>query len=209
MKVNWKGLLVTMFLLSACATDPRNAADAYQTRSEADQAALDSQQARNQVQALNLIAIEDAQREQAIKESGLAKTQAVYGWVIYYGGMALTVTVVCLVLSIGIGSSIAIVGSGRAMARVADVRANLVYLDKATGTFPQLIQYIGNGKYSLTDPTDHSTLMLDTRNEPDRVAIRGAIAVRHALVMANAASKSKDPTGVAMVQPLVIDSLEA
>jgi hypothetical protein len=37
------------------------------------------------------------------------------------------------------------------------------------------------------------------------VAIRGAIAVRHALVMANAASKSADPTGVAMVQPLVLE----
>ena len=200
---------LAVLILSACATDPRNAADAYQTRMEADQAAKDSQQARAQEQALNEIAIQDAQREQAIKDAGLAKAQEAYGWMVYWGGIALTLTIVSAVISVGVGASYAIVGSGRAAAQAAMVRANLVYLDKATGTFPQLIQYIGNGKYSLTDPTDHSTLMLDTRNEPDRVAIRGAIAVRHALVMASAASKSADPTGVAMVQPLVIDSVEA
>ena len=200
---------LAVLILSACATDPRNAADAYQTRMEADQAAKDSQQARAQEQALNEIAIQDAQREQAIKDAGLAKAQEAYGWMVYWGGIALTLTIVSAVISVGVGASFAIVGSGRAAAQAAMVRANLVYLDKSTGQFPQLIQYVGNGKYSLTDMNDHSTLMLDTRNEPDRVAIRGAIAVRHALVMANAASKSADPTGVAMVQPMVIDSVEA
>jgi hypothetical protein len=196
---------VMLFVLSACSVDPRNAADAYQTRIEADQAAKDSQQARAQEQALNEIAIQDAQREQAIKDAGLAKAQEAYGWIVYWGGIALTLTIVSAVISVGVGASYAIVGSGRAAAQAAMVRANLVYLDKSTGQFPQLIQYVGNGKYSLTDPNDHSTLMLDTRNEPDRVAIRGALAVRHALVMANAASKSADPTGVAMVQPLVLE----
>jgi hypothetical protein len=196
---------VMLFVLSACSVDPRNAADAYQTRLEADQAAKDSQQARAQEQAMNEIAIQDAQREQAIKDAGLAKAQEAYGWMVYWGGIALTLTIVSAVISVGVGASYAIVGSGRAAAQAAMVRANLVYLDKSTGQFPQLIQYVGNGKYSLTDPNDHSTLMLDTRNEPDRVAIRGALAVRHALVMANAASKSADPTGVAMVQPLVLE----
>lgn len=196
---------LAVLILSACGVDPRNAADAYQTRLEADQAAEDSQQAREQEQALNEIAIQDAQREQAIKDAGLAKAQEAYGWMVYWGGIALTLTIVSAVISVGVGASFAIVGSGRAAAQAAMVRANLVYLDKSTGQFPQILQYVGNGKYSLTDMNDHSTLMLDTRNEPDRVAIRGAIAVRHALVMANAASKSADPTGVAMVQPLVLE----
>lgn len=200
---------VMLFILSACGADPRNEADAYQTRIEADQAALSAAQVRAQEQAMNEIANQDAQREQAIKDAGLAKAQEAYGWIVYWGGIALTLTIVSAVISVGVGASYAIVGSGRAAAQAAMVRANLVYLDKSTGQFPQLIQYVGNGKYSLTDMNDHSTLMLDTRNEPDRVAIRGAIAVRHALVMANAASKSADPTGVAMVQPMIIDNVEA
>jgi hypothetical protein len=168
------------------------------------------EQALEQKINMDGVALQDAQRNQEIKDAGLDNAKKAAGWLTYYGGMAITISMVALVLSIGAGGSLAVVEIGKAAGRAAMVKANLIYLDKSTGQFPQLLEYLGSGKYSLTDMNDHSTLMLDTRNEADRLAVQGAIAIRHALVLSAAASRSTDPTGVAMVHPLIIEQeLEA
>ena len=201
-----KYILLAVLILTACAPDPRRDAAAYATRIQADNAALSADQARQQQTRLDEITIREAERKQEIKDAALDKAKQSAGWVAYWGGVAVTISIVAIIISAGVGSSYALVGAGKASARFAEVKASLIYLDAKTGQFPLLLSPLGNGRYSLTDPSTNSVLMLDTRNEPDRLMVQGAMAVRHALVMSNAAAKSQDPTGVAQVQPLIIDS---
>ncbi len=198
-------ILTVVLFLTACASDHRNEADAYETRTVADQAALDAEQMRSHQAALNAIELAEAERAAQIREANKAQSAQTMGWILRYGGMALTVSAVMVSLAAGAGLSAALIEGGRAAGRAAMVKANLIPLDRATGQYPALIQYMGNGHYSLTDANTGLTLELDTRNEADRAMVAGAMAVRHALVMSTAAAKSKDAEGVAMIQPMVLE----
>lgn len=208
--MNKKMMLVifTALTLTACAGDPRNEADAYETRILAEQAALDAAQARSHQARLDALELADAEQTLQVRTANQAQAAQTLGWVIRYGGMALTVSAVMVSLAAGAGLSAAMIEGGRAAGRAANVRANLIPLDRTTGQYPALIQYLGNGRYSLTDANTHTTLELDTRNEPDRAMVAGAMAVRHALVMSAAAARSKSPEGVAMIEPMVLEVAE-
>jgi len=199
--------LVVAMALFSCAPTPQDVADAEATSSESRQGELDAIQAREQKIKMDAIQVQEAERAQEIKDAGLENAKKIYSAIIYWGGITLVIVLMYVIVSVGKGLNIAIEGAAHAIARAAIVKANLIYLDPKTGQFPQLLEYLGDGNYSLTDMNDHSTLLLNTHNEPDKIAVRGALAVRHALVMSNAASRSKDPTGVAMVQPLIIDQV--
>jgi len=200
-------LLVSMVLIG-CSPNPKDVAKAEVMRSEAQQSALDATRAREQQIKLDEIEIQNAEREQAVKEAALANKKHAREMVTYWSGIAITISLVIVILTLGASGSIAIYGSGRAFARAAMVRAQLIYLDKNTGQFPLVLEYAGKGIVSLTDPNTNTTLLLNTRNEPDRLMIQSVAAIRHVGILANASSRSKDPTGVAMVQPLIIDSEE-
>ena len=208
--MNKKMMLVifTALTLTACAGDPRNEADAYETRTLADQAALDAEQARSHQAALNAVELAEAERAAQIREANKVQSAETMGWILRYGGMALMVSAVMVSLAAGAGLSAALIEGGRAAGRAAMVKANLIPLDRASGQYPALIQYMGNGRYSLTDANTHTTLELDTRNEPDRAMVAGAMAVRHALVLSAAAARSKNPEGVAMIEPMVLEVTE-
>jgi len=201
-------LLVCAMALFGCGPSPQDYAEADVMRSQEQQAMLDATQAREQQIKLDAIAVQEAEREQAVKDAALANAKLAAQWVAFGGGIALTISLVMVILAVGASGSIAIYGSGRAVARAAWVKANLIYLDPKTGQYPLLTEYVGKGVFSLTNANTEKTLMLDSRNESDRLAIRGAIAIQHALVMSNAASKSQDPSGVSIIQPLVIDDRE-
>jgi hypothetical protein len=197
--------LAIAMALFACTPNPKDVAKADVMRSEENQAALDAAQAREQKIKLDEIALQDAEREQAVKDAALENAKNAAARVAYWGGIALTISLMMMILAVGASGSIAIYGGGRAVARAAMVKANLIHLDKVTGQYPLVLEYAGKGIVSLTDPNTGMTLLLNTRNEPDRLMIQSAGAIRHVGVLANAASKSKDPTGVAMVQPLIIE----
>lgn len=198
-------VLVAFLFLTACTADPRKDAQAFETRSEAEQAVLNAEQVRAQEQALNEIELQEARRDQEIKDAALEQSKSVYGLMIYWGGITATIALMFVIVSVGRSLKTAIEGFGEAAARKAIVQANLIYLDKATGQYPLLLEHVGKGVYSLTNMNTEKTLLLNTRNESDRLAIRGAMAIQHALVMSNAAVRSKDPTGVAMIAPLILD----
>jgi hypothetical protein len=198
--------LIVGVLLTGCSTvDPRKSAEAYATQSQADQLARDATQEREQKAILDAIAVKDAERTQAIKDAAMVNAKAVYGWMTLWGGITLTIVLVYVLISIGRGLNVVIQGTGEAMARAAMVKANLIYLDKTTGQYPLVLEYAGKGLVSLTDPNTNTTLLLNTRNEPDRMMIQTAGAIRHVGVLSAAASRSKDPAGVSMIQPMIID----
>jgi hypothetical protein len=201
-------LLVVALALFGCMPSPLDVAEADVLRTEARQAELDAIQAREQKALMNEIELADALREQELKDAALENAKAAAARAAYWGGLALTVSLVIVFLSVGAAAGIAIYGSGQAIARAAMVKANLIYLDKATGQFPLVLEYAGKGLVTLTDPNTGATLLLNTRNEPERMMIQTAGAVRHVGVLAAAAGKSKDPTGMAMIQPLIIDAEE-
>lgn len=198
-------MAAVIFALTSCTPDPRTIADAQQTDAETYAASELAAQELAQKKILDGIVVDDAKREQLVKEAALENEKYIATVRSLWTGMATTVVLVSLLISAGAGGSIAIVGMGKAAANKALVTSNLIYLDKTTGQFPQLITYVSKGVYSLTDLNDHSTLLLDTRNEADRLAVQGAMAIRHALVMSNAAARSRDAAGVALVAPLIIE----
>jgi hypothetical protein len=88
-----------------------------------------------------------------------------------------------------IGGGWAAIGAGRAAARAAIVRANLIPLDAATRQFPLLLNYLGRGRYSLLDPNTEMVTLLDTRQPADRDKFRQMGMVKLAGVVAQEAGK--------------------
>ena len=179
-----------LVILASCAPDPRNQADAYKTTVLADQAAADQAEAR---------AARTVQDNQAAAEllSTEAARVAAWRWFDYCLGAAGSV----IVIGLAIGSSWAMIGSGRAMAKAADTRAMVVsfQLDESTRQYPALMTYLGAGRFSLANPNTQSVLMLDTRQPGDRQAIRAAGAVMLAGAVAREARRSNQPEGVAVI----------
>lgn len=186
-------LIPFVLLLAACAADPRDAAQADVMRLRANQDALDRQQARLLSAALAALR---AQEEQAISAARIEARAMLWRW----AGRAGTV----FLLALALGGAWAAVGAGRAASRLVELRARLIPLSGETFQYPLIIQYIGQGRYSLTNPNTGQTLRLDTRNAPDRQLIAAVGATQIAGLLAMRAAKSKDPAGVAIIRPPVI-----
>jgi len=186
-----------ILIMAACSPDPRDQAEAEQIVMEAEQNAADQEQERQQ--AAETYALE-LQEKQATSASRVQAIQTITKVTSIAGAIGLAV----VILSAGFGFGLAFVGSGKAAARLAMVRANTLPLDKVTRSFPAVFSYVGRGRYTLTDPNSGATHFLDTRNEPDRQLISVLGAVRLAGVVAQEARKSSDPAGLAVYQPVVI-----
>jgi hypothetical protein len=211
-----KRLLPILFLIlvmSACAPDPRREAEAYQIKSQADQDALNQSQQRQhsedvhavEIQALQVqqtIRAEELRVEQELREATAREMQNGTNRMIKYGFIFGTFALCTLFVSVSYG----FVGVARAQVRAAEVKANLIPLDSVTRQFPALLQYVGKGKYSLTNLNVNGTLMLDTRNDADRQMIATAGATQIAGVIASEAAKSNDAAGVAIIRPTVINA---
>lgn len=198
------GLLA--FFMSACAPDPRREADAYKTRVQAD--ALAAAQAEQVWAQTNTDSIKNQHDQIAIQNEKAAQDQwqATTKQVIYWSGLALTIALVLSLTTTAIGFSWAVVGTGKALAHAAEVRSNMIHLDRVTRQFPLLLQYVSHGKFSLTNMNNGQTLLLDTRNEADRQMISAASMVQVAGVIASEARKSSDPAAIAIMQPPAIDA---
>jgi hypothetical protein len=126
-----------------------------------------------------------------------AATARILRWTSTAGGAALAI----LIVSAALGGALGLVGAGKASARYANVRANLIPLDEGTRQFPLFLQYQGKGRYALANPNTGSVTMLDSRREPDRQMIRAMAAVVLYGAIGREARLSKDPAGVAIIQP--------
>lgn len=194
-------LILFSLALTSCAVDPRKEADAEKTRSEAAQAALNSEQARRFAEDRHALNLEDSQ-------AATAERQAAQARLIRNAGIAGAVGLWFVTLALAVGLAWAFVGSGRAVAVRADVRARLIPLDPVTRQFPLLLQYTGRGKVALYNANTGSVAMLDTRREEHRQLIQASGAVQLAGAIAHEASRSRDPRGVAIIQPILTDICE-
>lgn len=190
-------LAVFLLLVSACAPDPRDQAEATQIIMEAEQDAANQVQERQQEADTYT---QELLERQATSETRIKAIQMITRSSSIAGSIAVFITIIAA----GIGFGWAFIGSGKAAARFATVRANILPLDKETRSFPALLSYAGHGRYTLTDPNSGATHYLDTRNAPDRQLISILGAVRLAGVVAQEARKSSDPAGLAVYNPVVI-----
>lgn len=190
-------LLLLIIAAAACTPDPRDQAEATQIVMEAEQDAANQEQERQQAAETYALELEEKQATSAARIKAIQTVTKVASIV---GSIGLSITL----LAAAVGFGWAFVGSGKAAARFAEVRANLLPLDKETRSFPALLTYAGHGRYTITDPNSSATHYLDTRNEPDRQLISILGAVRLAGVVAQEARKSSDPAGLAVYQPVVI-----
>ena len=185
-------ILFSLIVLAACAPDPRREAAAFATRAQAEQDAADRTQSRDQNQELHDLQVQNVKAEQAAWQSAMTK-------VIHAFEVTAPIALTLIVLAAGVGLSWALIGAGKATARYVVVRANLIPLNAATRQFPLLIQYIGKGQFTLTNPNTNATLQLDTRNEPDRQMILAAGNVQYAGALAHESRLSLKPGEVSII----------
>jgi hypothetical protein len=180
-------------LLSGCAVDPRNVADAEAIKLKASEDSLDRQAARIQAADSHALALQEAEGIQAARVGALR---------LFYQAAGLAGSLV--VLGLAAGLALCSVGIGRGVARSALLRSDLVPLAKSTRQFPLVVQYSGRGRFSLVNPNTGAVLMLDSRRSEDRQLIAASGAVQLAGVISAEAARSNDAPGVAMVRPVVV-----
>lgn len=183
--------LVALFIIS-CAPDPRREADAYATTTEADSRAADAEQQRAHQEALH---IQEMQNREAVQSAW----QNALNQIIRTGTLFAEFAVVMLLLGVGVSGVWMMFATSKAYSIWAENKANQIQLNSTTRQFP-LIKYAGKGFVSLTNPNDNSTLLLDTRNEPDRAKIIAMANVQHSGALAHEARLSHRPGDVAQIQ---------
>ncbi len=189
-------IVLLMFVTTSCVADPRREADAYATRKAAEM------QAYAQKQALQQDAEEHALLMEKLREVGAWISTMMMTTMI-----AVMFTVFVSMASLGIGVSFASIGTGIGMAKRELVKPHQIKLDRVTHQYPILPVYLGNGKYSLTNPNDGSVLMLDTNNPADMLKVRAAFGVQHTGTLAHHARLSHKPGEIAQIDaPQILEA---
>jgi len=196
---------ITFILLTGCTTDARKEAQAYQIRSEADQAAITAEQQRAQADEAHAIYMEQLKLEQQHRTATAAQWEAGLNTMITWAFRIGTIALCIVIIGIGRGAHQAALGIGEAASKKAMLAAHLIPIDTQTGQYPALLQYNGSGKYTLTDINAGITLQLDTRNKAEAQMVAGAIAIRQSYVLATAAARSDDNgQSIAAIRPEVV-----
>jgi hypothetical protein len=187
-------------LLSSCAPNPRDQANADAIMERAEQDAANQRAAREQKQAEFDLKLSEDQATSAERVAGLNRFIAFLS----YGASA---AAFLTMLGAGEGLREALVGFGKAIATAAKNKAEIVPMDPQTMAFPLIPVYEGGRKLAMHNPNDGSVIMFDLANPADQQKIAGLIAQNIAIGVANKARQHKtDPTGVAMVgtNPLLV-----
>lgn len=200
-------VLILLALLSAsCAPDPRKEADAYATRTKAEQDALDQAQARAQDSQLHEIQMQNEILLQGHREQTAQTWRNGLNLLLVWSFRAFTIGACVLLLALAYSSSRVSIGLAQATVQAAQLRAQLIYLDERTRTFPLMLHYAGHGRYMLANPNGESVMQLDTRNNADRqmVAVFGAVTT--AGMIGREARLSEDPAAISIIQAPIIET---
>lgn len=178
-------LLSLLVCLSACAPDPRNAADANRTAALTRQEVMDRTMVRDQTARIQALQLEERQATQADRIRALR--------LLYLSG-AVAMSLLTVALAI-----IGIYGAGRsarAYGQRLETRSRLIYLDPQTRSYPLIPQYDHKGIYLLADPNTGGVISLDTRQPADQQLIRAYLSGQLAQIVAGAASKSNNSADI-------------
>lgn len=181
--------ILLAFALWSCAPDPRREADAFATRQAAEtQAAQAAQELAQDAEAHQLFM--DRANDVSVWISRVMITATISGMVV----------IAVAGVSLALGMAMVFVGGGYGIARRNITMPNRIPLDPITRQFPLLPVYMGNGKYSLTDPNTGNVLMLDTRTKSDALMVKSAFSIRHDGLIASRISHKPDVSPVQIVE---------
>jgi hypothetical protein len=187
-------VVIVGLVLAGCVPDPRDEAEAYSMRLAAESRSKADELARQQSQA----AFEQQQIERAAGEA--ARVAAVGRFWSIFGSVA--VVAACLaVLAAAVGFGWGAVGTGRAVARSALVRANLIALPDVTRQYPLLITPTADGRFSLANPNTGSVAWLDVDRKESNAMIAAAASVALAGVIAREARRAEGVGNVRIIHP--------
>jgi hypothetical protein len=186
-----------LFSLSACGPDPVDIANGYAIQQHADDQAAANAQRLKQEQEIHDYKMENLEAAQVAVQEQLIQIAKWIGW-------AGRISALMSILALGIGLSVFLVGSGRAGARAAIIRAHLIPLDARTRQYPLYLYNVHNTRYALVNPNTNSVVMLDAKNPVDRQMIASVGAVQLTGLLADNASKftARDPSAVSIIQPV-------
>lgn len=192
--------MILLCLLAGCAGDPRNQADAYATRMEADQQAADQTQEREQ--AAILFAMENSEQD-ALRAERIRAREMIIRWSSIFG----TIGICIAILATAGGYSWAALATGKALALAGITRAGLIGLSEKTRQYPLLLHRLPDGKglYTLTNPNTGQVLEIDMKREPDRQMVAAMNTVQFAGVLAREARKAPDAASISTIRPQIID----
>jgi len=194
-------LMILVMALAACAPNPLDVADAYAITVQADQAAVDAEQARIERQRL---ADYEAQR----KEAAAAEMDAAIQTFIRYATFAAVLVLIAFTVSLSIMLRDIGRGAGLAAVTAMDLKARLIPLDPVTRQYPLLLQSIGKGQFSLTNPNTDSVLILDTRKDADRLMILSMARTQATGSLAREARLSLQPGEVSRIDLSALEVIE-
>jgi len=197
-------LVMLWILMSGCTPDPRKQAQAFEIQSKAEQDALNNEMDRQHAEELHDIQVQELQLEEQHREATAKEWRAGLNKMIHYGFIFGTIGVCVSLLALAYSFSRGAIGVANATARMAEMRANLIYLDATTRQFP-LFQHVHGERFAMHNPNDGSVVMLDMSNPADRQKIATSGATQIAGVIAQEARQSNDPAGVAIINPPVIE----
>ena len=200
--------IIAMCIMTACANNTLDQADAYKIRLEAESESLAAQQSRQQSADLHQY---DMQGKQFIADMREANRQTAET-IIRVAGWSFTVSLVVTLIGITCAGLYMSYGTSKAYAifveRRAMVRGATLPMDPKTMSYPVLTVFEGSKIVALTDATTHSTLLVDTNKEPDKLLAFYAGMARRDGKIASEARQSKDANGVTNITPAVIDLKE-
>jgi hypothetical protein len=201
-KSNLIALVILSIILIGCR-QPVKEARGYAIRQRAQQAAADQEARRAYSEASGEIRLRESE---ATSDDRIAARERFIWW----SSLAAVFSVAILTLALVSGTSYTVIGASRAMVTQFRLKAqtNLIGLDKNTRQFPLIAAYAGKGIIHLHNPNTGGVYAIDTRQPPDAQMIAAAGLTQCSGVIAQEATKSRDPSGVAMVAPPVVVEME-
>lgn len=182
-------LILLAFALWSCAPDPRREADAFATHQQAETEAARAEQELQQAREKHELFMSNANEVSAWISKTMITAMIAGMFVIAVAG-----------ISLGIGLSVIIMGGSAGIARRQWQMPNRIPLDPITRQYPLLPVYLGNGKYSLSNPNTGYVLMLDTRTKADALMVKAAFGVQHDGLLASRISHRPEQTPTQIVE---------
>jgi len=205
-KVFFIGLLAWV-LITACAPDPRKEAEAFSIREQADQDALNQEQNRAQAQELHKLQMQDLQVQQGHKEATAREWRTALNNAIHIGSWFAIAALCYAFFMTARAYSLSVTGLAEAIVQAAELKANLISLDPTTRQFPLVIRQLGDHIFVAFNPNTDSVRLLDANHSPDRQMISAMGVTQYVGALAREARQASDPTGVAIINPPVIDAV--
>ena len=185
--------LLLLFFLTACGTvDPRNIADADNSRILTAQTASDQEAARLQRQV---------KFEEMVKAFRSEMPTVIFG--LQLVTLALAVSLSISLVGTGTGIGWAGFHLGRVAVRAAEVRADQVHMDARTRTFPLLLHYERNGIYTCTNVNTGAVIQLNTSRPEHAELVKAITALNHDGMIAYEAGHAHNERPVRNVRELI------